>query len=496
MKLGDLVQYKNIVIQCHDNPDADAIGSGYALQRFFQDKGAATALVYSGEQSIGKPNLKMLLTMLDIQIQHRKELAEKPDLLITVDCQRGAGNVTTLALAEGTPFAVIDHHRPEIAEGAHTEIRPSLGSCATLVWDMLQKENWAMDGKVLNALFYGLYADTNGLAEIRHPLDRDLSEQSNDAGMIRKLKNAAITVEELDIIGAALNTREFVDNIGVLRAIPCDPNLLGFTSDIAQQVASFDCCVVFCEQKNGLKLSIRSSVREIMASDLAEFICRDTGGGGGNIEKAGGMMLFSRINELVPGVEPVAFLKQRIRDYCDNYDLIYAGNNTIDFDSFARYRKLPLPFGFVNSTEVFPAKTSITIRALEGDVDTRTDDDLCLMIGVEGEVWPIKRARLEQTYNLLGTPYCRETEYAPMILNRHTGERRGLLPMAIACVPKEDRIVRGIELEKDTKVFTSWDLERYYSGKKGDFLVAAEGSYADCYIIRRDIFFKTYEPQA
>ena len=31
MKLSDLDKYEDIVIQMHDNPDADAVGSGYSL---------------------------------------------------------------------------------------------------------------------------------------------------------------------------------------------------------------------------------------------------------------------------------------------------------------------------------------------------------------------------------------------------------------------------------------------------------------------------------
>ena len=31
MKLSDLAAYNPITVQCHDNPDADALASGYAL---------------------------------------------------------------------------------------------------------------------------------------------------------------------------------------------------------------------------------------------------------------------------------------------------------------------------------------------------------------------------------------------------------------------------------------------------------------------------------
>ena len=39
MYLNELDQYDSITIQAHDNPDADAIASGYALYVYFQAKG-------------------------------------------------------------------------------------------------------------------------------------------------------------------------------------------------------------------------------------------------------------------------------------------------------------------------------------------------------------------------------------------------------------------------------------------------------------------------
>lgn len=39
MRLSDLLSYDDIVIQCHDNPDADALASGAALHWYFTQKG-------------------------------------------------------------------------------------------------------------------------------------------------------------------------------------------------------------------------------------------------------------------------------------------------------------------------------------------------------------------------------------------------------------------------------------------------------------------------
>jgi phosphoglycolate phosphatase len=493
MELKKLAEYRHIVIQCHDVPDADAIASGFALQCFLRFLGREAALVYGGSAEISKPNLLLMLEMLDIRAEHIAALPPDTDLLVMVDCQRGAGNVQSFILPETAALAVIDHHRPQMPEGENILIRPHLASCATLVWDLLNREGFVMDRRIQNALFYGLYTDTNGLSELRHPLDRDLAEMPNDIGLIRRLKHSAITLDELDIIGGALREREVVGNIGLFRMELCDANLLGFTSDIAQQVARMDCCVVYCEQKHGLKLSIRSSAREIMASEIAEFLCRGVGSGGGNIEKAGGFMSFKGIAEVSVGQSPVECLRLRVHAYLGNYDLVYAGDKSVNFAEFPLYKKLPRPIGFARSVDIFPDGVKITIRTLEGDIDTATSESIYLMIGVQGEVYPIRRERFEASYDVSDEPYAKAAEYTPAVLNRVTGERKVILPFAKTCVPKESKQVRAKVLKKDTKVFTQWDTEKYFYGGVDDYLVAIEGAYDDCYIVLREIFLTSYD---
>jgi phosphoglycolate phosphatase len=493
MELKELTKYKHIVIQCHDIPDADTIASGFALQYFLRSFGARADLIYGGAAEIAKPSLLIMLEKLGIEIARTNKLPPETELLITVDCQRGAGNVTKIDLPEKAELVIIDHHRPEARENKNTLIRPHLASCATLVWDLLRKENFAMNSRVQTALYYGLFTDTNGLSELRHPLDRDLAEIQHDAGLIKILKNSAITIEELDIIGDALRNREIIDNkIGMFHAQPCDANLLGFTSDIAQQVVRIDCCVVYSLQQHGIKLSVRSSAREIMASEIAEFLCRGVGNGGGNIEKAGGFLNFNGIKELSPNARPEEYLKKRLKDYLDNYDLIYASDNNVNFSEMPLYKKLPRSAGYVKSTDAFPEGTKITVRTLEGDIDTVTDGNTYLMIGIQGEVYPILQEKFENNYIASEERYWQEAEYIPAVLNRVTGERIEILPAAKICTPRESKMVRARVLEKDTKVFSYWDTEKYFYGGKGDYLVANEGDYTDCYVIRNDIFWNSY----
>ena len=178
MRLKDLEIYKSVTIQAHDNPDADAIASGYALYRYFKSKGKKVSLIYSGRYRIKKTDLKLMIEKLHIPIKYRAARDEKIEgVLLTVDCQYGAGNVQKL---NAENMAVIDHHEREISTAGLVgyEINPNLGSCATLVWQLLVSEGYPIndDKKLGTALYYGLYRDTNQFTELFYPLDRDMRE--------------------------------------------------------------------------------------------------------------------------------------------------------------------------------------------------------------------------------------------------------------------------------------------------------------------------------
>ena len=142
MRLIDLEAYDPITIQCHDNPDADSIGAGFGLYTYFKSKGKEVNLIYSGKNRIHKANLR-LVEKLEIPITYIKHAKQPVEgLLITVDCQYGAGNVTQL---QADKVAVIDHHQVEIQNLELQEIRSTLGSCSTLVWSMMKEADYPVE---------------------------------------------------------------------------------------------------------------------------------------------------------------------------------------------------------------------------------------------------------------------------------------------------------------------------------------------------------------
>ena len=314
MRLADLLAYNNIIIQCHDNPDADSIASGFAVYEYLKDHGKAARLIYCGSNVIRKSNLVTMVKELEIPIEHVKSMygVEPAELLVTVDCQYGGGNVTKYPSQEA---AVLDHHRVSGKLPVLSEVRSNLGACSTLLWEMLRNEGYSVNDNIplATALYYGLYTDTGSLEEIFHPKDMELRDEANiDIGLITKLRNSNLSIEELEIAGAALLRCDYNEKyrFAIVKTGQCDPNLLGIISDLVLEVDSIDVCLVFSVLPTGVKLSVRSCIEEIRANELAAKICNGIGSGGGHNVKAGGFLQMELLTQAyesycrVIGTEP------------------------------------------------------------------------------------------------------------------------------------------------------------------------------------------------
>ena len=56
MKLSELLAYDSVIIQCHNDPDADSIASGFALLTWFREKGKDARQDHRARATISKPN--------------------------------------------------------------------------------------------------------------------------------------------------------------------------------------------------------------------------------------------------------------------------------------------------------------------------------------------------------------------------------------------------------------------------------------------------------
>ena len=509
--LKHLLNYDDIVIQAHHNPDADAIASGFALCRYLEKNGKKPRFVYAGEREISKPNMLIMLNKLGIQVSHVKNLNENgalPQLLITVDCFHGEGNVGSFAAEH---VIVIDHHRLPKGKPVpeHSVIKEHYGSCAAVIYELFKEAGYDVneDQNVATALYYGLYMDTVGLSEISEPMDRELRDTANyNQPLIRLLVNTNLTEEELSIIGKALSACKYYPHpdssaISDDPSLPkqqsaytvadnCDPNLLGIISDTLIQVDMVSDCVVCCPYHTGYKISVRTCTDSVKAPDLAAFITHGYGGGGGHDNKAGGCIDYQ---SSLPK-EIMAFIADRIRDFFTKPDVIFAGKDHPNFSGAEHFRKKDIVLGYIPTAELSPEGEDIHIRMLEGDITVTPDPDIYLMVGLIGEVYPIKRGKFEKKYaECEEAPDISAYYYPPSARIGQNKTGKQLTDCLHGCKASGSSEILAVKMNNFTKLYSLWDQEHYMYGTIGDYMAHPAHDANDLYIIRGDIFALTYE---
>lgn len=498
LSLSDFKKFNNIVVQCHDNPDADALASGYALTKYLKAQGKDVRFVYGGKFPIQKANLLLMTERLEIPAEYVTSI-DKPELLITVDCQYQESNVTYFP---ADTIAVIDHHQVSSELPAMSDVRSAYGSCSTILYELLLKEGVDInsDISVSTALYYGLMTDTGGFAEISHPADKDLRDFAKfRIDDILLFKNSNLSREELSIAGDALNGARYNDEYryGIIEAAPCDPNILGIISDMFLEVSGVDTCLVYSILPFGVKLSVRSCIKEVRAGELASYLAEGMGGGGGHMYKAGGLLKKDLLEKAGISFEKESlekYVSDRMIRYFSDSEIIYAKSHREDISKLKLYIKKPVFVGYVETADFTKPGRTITVRTLEGDVDVRVEEDLYIIIGVDGEIYPCTGERFNRSYKKLPDPYVFPGEYPPTVIDVDNGERIALLPFAKSCLSCSSNGVYAKELTHRVKIFTQWDKHKYYLGTPGDFLAVRADDTSDVYVINRDIFYKTYHP--
>lgn len=502
MKLSDLLCYNPITIQCHDNPDADALAAAYGLYRFFECKGKTVRMIYSGHFEMQKANLCLMKNKLNIPIEYipiRK--AEKiSGLLITVDCQYGAGNVTRL---EAENVAIIDHHQIEIIDQPLSRIEPRLGSCATLVWCMLREEKYPLedDMALCTALYYGLYTDTNQLSELYNPLDMDMRDGLEyNKILINQFRNSNLSLRELEIAGIAMIRYSY--NAGhrfaVIKAQPCDPNILGLISDFLLQVDEIDVCLVYNETHAGYKLSVRSCIKEVNANELAAYLTRNVGNGGGHLEKAGGFISKKLYGKVHGATHSEAFFNATMAAYFEEYPVYYAKDYQYDCEGAMLYRHKQKKYGYVRVKDLPKMGRWSTIRTMDGELDIETADDLHFIIDAQGRVEYKTYEQMQAYYQCLEERFATagnmdEKAYHPMVKGKNNGITYMLGDYAKVCIPKKEKQIWVRQLEAGIKIFPVWDEERYQLGMPGDYLAAYKDNPRHIFIIKKELLNENYE---
>lgn len=502
--LDELLGYDHVTIQCHDNPDADAIASGYGLYCFFRDQGKDVRLLYAGKNRVRKANLTLMVEKLEIPLKYLANPGEKPvdGLLITVDCQYGAGNVTKLPAEE---IAVIDHHPLEVICAERMRLQPDMGSCATLVWTMLQEMHYPVEKNrnLGTALYYGLYMDTNQFSELSNPVDMDMRESLNfDKNQITLFRNSNISLKELEIAGVAMLRCNYNDDyqFAVIHSQPCDPNVLGLISDFLLQVEGVNTCVVYNEDSGGYKYSVRSCIREVNASELSDYLSEDIGSGGGHYEKAGGYISMKLYEKKYPTLHSEAYFNNRMTQYFDTFRIFYAKDREFPVSEGMRYQRKKELLACVRASDLAELGSVVSVRTQKGTIDIDTGQNICYTLEQNGEMHRIGGERFHRILELSETRmpenYCRNIAYIPRVKGENDGSNHLITEYVRMCMPKDAFCIYAKKLDQGVKVFPVWDEDDYMTGRAGDYLAASEDDLHNIFIVTEQNLVNYFEEKA
>ena len=311
--LNQLLKYKNVCIQCHNSPDADALAAAYGVYTYLKLHDIKASIIYGGEREIQKKDLLYMLNICEIPAEYVKELPET-ELLLLVDGQYGQGNVYHF---DAENIAVIDHHMPFMKKTKQTFIDNSYQSCSTIVWELLKEEGYDVKAnkKLSIAFLYGLYTDTSSYVDLYKKNDIAMREElRDDYPELEPLKKSSMSLEDLTIAGEALHHAYFDQDKQYLliSAMHCEQSVLGIIGDMAIKVDVAKLSIVYTDSDSGYQISVRSADRDYLANEVAAKLCDGIGNGGGHMDKAGGVISRDCISEQYAGWEIADIIKERM----------------------------------------------------------------------------------------------------------------------------------------------------------------------------------------
>ncbi len=223
---------RRAAILIYGNPDPDALGSAWGLQRILRKWGVIASIFYTGR--VGRLENEAMIEYLRIPASKLKPgTIEAKDLVAVVDAQPSFFSSAPLPRCD----IVFDHHPPRGPGGSlFTEIRPSCLATSSIVTEYMAAAGCRLDWRIATALFYGIVTDARHSNRPRTGLDDDAMrrlEPRIDRRTVTRIEYSAYSLPRLDYFAIAIMRLRhhhglFCANVG---PVP--------VSDVCSQIADF-----------------------------------------------------------------------------------------------------------------------------------------------------------------------------------------------------------------------------------------------------------------
>ena len=281
------------LIVFHRNPDPDAVGSAFALQRVLEQLGSPTRCICCNEVPA---NLQFLMNAVQESVLPEIVLSDfEPARIITVDTASLAQMGEIANLFGDRVDLMIDHHESDAPYGAQAYIREGAAATGEIIFDLIKKlaseERITIDEEMCIDLYAAISGDTgcfrySNVTPKTHLRAAELVASGIDCADINRRLFENKTLERLRAQSAAISNMElFADGkIAVVTfpyalkaALGLDDDDLGALVDIPRSLCGVE--VALCIRQPLPEGKFRVSARSNGEYDVAA-LCRKFEGGG------------------------------------------------------------------------------------------------------------------------------------------------------------------------------------------------------------------------
>ncbi len=304
--------YAQVLAVTHDNPDPDAIASGWAIVWMVQQKLGKPARLLGGGDIVRAEN-KHMLHLLRPPMELVRNIACPPGAaVVLVDC--GPGSENHLFASDCVPpVAVIDHHsldgRRRLPRLAFRDIRPRIAASATIAACYLREQKLEPSEQLATALMYAIRTETRGTQTYHSRTDRSamlwLTERANFT-QLAEIENAPLSVEYFSDMALALqNTRLYGDAAYCLLPRASGAEIVGEVADLLIRCESIRRVLCGAVLYGDLVVSVRTDYGAENATALVQTTLQGIGQAGGHSHRAGGK---------IPGVDGSPILGSKLEN--------------------------------------------------------------------------------------------------------------------------------------------------------------------------------------
>lgn len=292
--MAALADYAQILVVTHDNPDPDAIASGWAIHCLVSERLKKPVRLIGGGEIVRAENRHMV-KLLQPPIELLRSIDCPADAgLVLVDCGPGGQNHL---FAPGTvmPAAVIDHHLKVASAPRATkfqDIRPRAVASASIAASYLREQGLEPSRKLATALSYAIKTETSGNETYYSRLDRTILLwliRFSDPAYLAEIENAPLSPEYFADLALALQgTFIYGDTALCLLPRASGPEIVGEVADKLIRCEGIRRVLCGAAVHGDIVLSVRTRPDGEDAAALVRSTVAGIGFGGGHRHRAGG----------------------------------------------------------------------------------------------------------------------------------------------------------------------------------------------------------------